>query len=233
MIEKPMQATFNPMVEPVTVIDTEANRLRILNSPIKDLVIDEVIEYRLNDPVFFGYSDEDKRKYRIDMYTDVRTRRLIATISDNHKHGVIYKPSVQYLTIQHGAYLEEADNAEVIQEITRLYDAIQNSGNPDIKDELDALPAKPLMLKHRGQKRPKVSFTLSQEQSIKKAAEIRGVSDAALLIIRSVYSGVTAPYAPTETIEYARWLIQHYQGLLKRRVLDLQDLLGQTECVIV
>jgi hypothetical protein len=210
------------------LIDPEQEERRIKNTPRHKVTIDNVIAHLLNESEFFGYGDDTKRQYRLNMYSDVRTRRMITVIAESHAPSPLDRPSVLYLTIQHGSYIEYADNAKSIEDISRLVNIIQSSGNVDLKDECDSMPPSTIRLKYGGQKRGKVNFTRSVSLAIQKDAELRGVSESSYLIVCSAYSGLTSTAIPPEVSEYCEWIIERYKFRLDDRIRNLQRLVDQT-----
>lgn len=193
------------------------------------VTIDDVIHFLMSEHDFFGSEDrETGRTYRMNTATDVRTARMITAITDAHGSPYLDRPSVLFLAIKHGEYIEWVDNARYLTEIERLANIVKASGDGDLKDELETLPRKPLTLKYRGVKRKKVAFYRQDSDRIDKAAEIRGVTIPAYLIITSVYSGLTSPAVPTEVIEYGKALIRRYKFLLEDRITDIKRLVDQT-----
>jgi hypothetical protein len=210
------------------LIDPVQEEMRVKRTPRDQITIDDVVSHLLNDSKFFGYGDDTKRQYRLDMYSDVRTRRMITAITESHAPSTLDRPSVLYLTIQHGSYMEYADNAKDISEISRLLDIIKLSGNADLKDECDSMPTSTIRMKYNGQKRCKVNFTRPAEQGIKGDVELRGVSESTYLIVCSAYSGKTSKSVPPESLEYCDWIIKQYKFKLADRIVNLQRLVDRT-----
>jgi hypothetical protein len=218
-------------IKPVPVSDGDPikERARIWSLPIHQLIIDDIIGYRLDDPQFFGTKkDEERRIYRVNIWTDVRTRRMIAQISKPYQINGIYPPSILYLTVQHGYYLELMDNRNTLQEITRLKNIIDLSGNADLKDECESMPRTTISLRYPGRQRGKVAFKMPHQQILKQESELRGVSDSTYAIITSIYSGMTSPVSPKECLEYGMELIERYKERLDDRVRNLTRLVNRT-----
>jgi hypothetical protein len=218
------------------VVDKNYERKRVLATPIPKLTIDEIIEYRLDDIQFFGHDDHEGDNKRHRMYflnhpSDVRTRRMIASIQEPHEAHGLLKPVVTYLSIQHGVLIECMDNEKIIKEITRLKNIIKSCGNRDLKDECDTLTNFTLSLKYGGKKRPKIGFLLPQREWIKDQCDLRGMSEEYYTVISSIYSCKTSDLI--EDADYCDWLIDRYKFKLDNRKRELDRIVQQTNADIL
>ncbi len=209
---------------PISIEDGKMVEERTLRTaPLCDLTIDQVISHRLNDVAIFGRVDEEsQRKYWIGIRSDVRTRRMIEQITNEHVQIGFYQASAVYVSVQHGRMIDYVKHATYIKQINDLYADIEKSNNVDLKDERDTPTVRFIKSPYRGGREAKSGFILRDAEEIKTDASRRGIAVSTYNTICSILSCRSSNHISTDCIDVCNWYTRKYQAYLDDRIRDLE-----------